>query len=104
MSMTPFSDEFIDAKINAIKGDTSKDFSGVFVNFTIMMEENNETLQPKIKNEIQRHLIGVIHRRNNNIGNSNLFVSNPLGSVSAVQDLGMIKYNNFFKKLLLIKQ
>lgn len=91
MSMTPFSDEFIDAKINEIyKGDASKGFSGVFVNFTIMLEENGETLQPKIKAEIQRHLMGVIHRRNNNIGNSNLFVSNPLGSVSAVQDLGMI--------------
>lgn len=90
MSMTPFSDDFVDAEINAIyNGDSSKGFSGTFVNFTIMLEENGQTLQPLIKNQIQTHLMGVIHRRNNNLGSSNLFVNNPLGSVSAVQDLGM---------------
>lgn len=89
MSMTPFSDEFVDAKINEIyKGDPSKGLAGVFVNFTIMLEENAETLQQKIRHEIQRHLIGVIQRRNNNIGSSSLFVESPVGSVSAVQDLG----------------
>lgn len=90
MSMTPFSDDFIDAKINEIyKGDPSKGLAGVFVNFTIMLEESAQTLQPTIKHEIQRHLIGVIHRRNNNIGSSSLFVESPVGSVSAVQDLGL---------------
>lgn len=88
MSMTPFSDEFMDATINKIyQGDASKGLPGVFVNFTLMIEENLETTRPTIRNEIQRHLIGVIHRRNNNIGNSALFVDSPPGSVSAVQDL-----------------
>jgi hypothetical protein len=90
MSMTPFSDEFIDAEINEIyKGDASKGLEGVFVNFTLMIEENAQTLQPGVKNEIQRHLMGVIHRRNNNLGNSRLFVESAVGAVSSVQDMGM---------------
>lgn len=90
MSMTPFSDEFIDAEINEIyKGDASKGLEGVFVNFTLMMEENAETLQPGVKNEIQRHLMGVIHRRNNNLGNSRLYVDSAIGAVSSVQDMGL---------------
>lgn len=51
------------------------------------MEENGETLRPQLKSDIQRHLLGVIHRRNNNIGNSALYVESPPGSVSNLQDL-----------------
>ena len=88
MSMTPFSDEFMDAMVNNIfQGDASKGLAGVFVNLTLMIEENAETIRPSIKNDIQRHLLGVIHRRNNNIGNSALFVDSTPGSVSAVVDL-----------------
>lgn len=88
MSMTPFSDEFMDATVNNIyQGDPAKGLAGVFVNLTLMIEENQETIRPTLKNEIQRHLIGVIHRRNNNIGNSALFVESPPGSVSGIQDL-----------------
>jgi hypothetical protein len=88
MSMTPFSDEFMDVTLNNIyQGDASKGMAGVFLNLTLMIEEGLQTMQPNIRNEIQRHLIGVIHRRNNNIGNSALYVDSPPGSVSAVQDL-----------------
>lgn len=88
MSMTPFSDEFMEAKVNNIyQGDPAQGLAGVFVNLTLMIEENGETIRPAVKSDIQRHLLGVIHRRNNNIGNSALFVESPPGSVSNVQDL-----------------
>lgn len=95
MSMTPFSDEFMEATVNNIfQGDASKGLAGVFVNLTLMIEENGETIRPAIKNDIQRHLLGVIHRRNNNIGNSALFVDSAPGSVSAVVDLNECEYDN----------
>lgn len=86
--MTPFSDEFMDARINKIyQGDAAQGAAGVFVNMTIELEENGETLRPNIKSDIQKHLLGVIHRRNNNIGNSVLYVETPAGSISNLQDL-----------------
>lgn len=86
MSMTPFSDEFLDARVNKIyNGDASQGAAGVFVNLTIQLEENGETLRPNVKSEIQKHLLGVIHRRNNNIGNSVLYVESPAGSISNLQ-------------------
>lgn len=86
MSMTPFSDEFMEADVNRVyNGDASQGTPGVFVNITLRLEENSETLRPTLKNDIQRHLLGVIHRRNNNIGNSALFVESPPGSVTNLQ-------------------
>jgi hypothetical protein len=88
MSMTPFSDEFMEGKVNNIyQGDPAQGMAGVFVNLTLMIDENKETLNPSLKNDIQRHLLGVILRRNNNIGSSALYVDSPPGSISAVQDL-----------------
>ncbi|XP_063697869.1 uncharacterized protein LOC134828812 [Culicoides brevitarsis] len=88
MQMTPFSDEFMEAKVNRIyDGDASKGTPGVFVNVTLRLEENGQTLSPSLKNDVQRHLLGVIHRRNNNIGNSALYVESPPGSVTNLQDL-----------------
>lgn len=84
--MTPFSDEFLNAHVNNIyKGNASQGTAGVFVNMTIEMDENGETLRPNIKSDIQKHLLGVIHRRNNNIGNSVLYVDSPAGSISHLQ-------------------
>lgn len=95
MSMTPYSDEFMKAKVNKIyKGDASQGAGGVFVNLTLMLEENGETLRHTLKNDVQRHLLGVIHRRNNNIGNSALFVESPPGSVSNLQDLDECSEND----------
>ncbi|XP_055702107.1 uncharacterized protein LOC129801249 isoform X3 [Phlebotomus papatasi] len=88
MSMTPFSDEFMEAHVNGIyKGDPAKGSAGVFVNVTLQLEENGDTLRPALKGDIQRHLLGVIHRRNNNIGNSALFVDSPPGAVTSLQDV-----------------
>ncbi|KAL5286382.1 pwn family protein [Megaselia abdita] len=88
MSMTPFSDEFLNAKVNNIySGDPAQGMAGVFVNMTLKLDENAETLRPSLKNDVQKHLLGVIHRRNNNIGNSVLYVESPAGAVSSVQDL-----------------
>lgn len=86
MSMTPFSDEFMDASVNKIyNGDATQGAAGVFVNLTIELIENSQTLRPNIKSDIQKHLLGVIHRRNNNIGNSVLYVESPAGSISNLQ-------------------
>ena len=54
---------------------------------SFQLDENAETLRPSLKNDIQKHLLGVLHRRNNNIGNSVLYVDSPAGAVSTVQDL-----------------
>ncbi|XP_058120593.1 uncharacterized protein LOC131293804 [Anopheles ziemanni] len=91
MSMTPFSDEFLEARINSIYTIASSGAGGgggaVFVNYTVNLDENAETLRPALRSDIQRHLLGVIHRRNNNIGNSALYVEAPTGAVSSVQDV-----------------
>ncbi|XP_055624298.1 uncharacterized protein LOC129767424 isoform X2 [Toxorhynchites rutilus septentrionalis] len=89
MSMTPFSDEFLEARVNGIYTTipAAQGMKGVFVNYTIGLDENAETLRPQLKSDIQRHLLGVIHRRNNNIGNSALYVDSPTGAVSSVQDV-----------------
>lgn len=86
MSMTPFSDDYLDAKVNRIfQGDAET--GGVWVNMTMNLNENSETIRPSTKGEIQKHLLGVIHRRNNNVGNSAVYVDSPVGAVAHVQDL-----------------
>ncbi|XP_058067256.1 mucin-5AC [Anopheles bellator] len=94
MSMTPFSDEFLEARVNGIytinpssAAASSPGGGVVYVNYTINLDENAETLRPALRSDIQRHLLGVIHRRNNNIGNSALYVEAPTGAVSSVQDV-----------------
>lgn len=86
MSMTPFSDVFMDARVNKIyNGNAAQGAAGVFVNLTLQLEENGDTLRSNVKQDIQKHLLGVIHRRNNNIGNSVLYVESPAGAVSNLQ-------------------
>ncbi|XP_050296688.1 uncharacterized protein LOC126736402 [Anthonomus grandis grandis] len=88
MSMTPFSDEYLGSQVNNIyQGDRSQGQAGVFVNITLQLEENADTARPSVKGDIQKHLLGVIQRRSNNVGNSALWVDSPPGSVSSLQDL-----------------
>ncbi|XP_017962242.2 proteoglycan 4 isoform X4 [Drosophila navojoa] len=88
MSMTPYSDEFMEAKVNNIyRGDPNLGGSGVYVNLTLKLDESVETLRPNLRSDVQKHLLGVLHRRNNNIGNSVLYVSSPEGAVSALHDV-----------------
>ncbi|GBP40221.1 Protocadherin Fat 4 [Eumeta japonica] len=51
------------------------------------MQENADTLRSAVATDIQKHLLGVIRRRSNNIGTSALFVDTPAGSVAQLQDL-----------------
>lgn len=86
MSMTPFSDEFLAAKVNSIyRGNRAQGQAGVFVNLTLQLDENADTARPTVRGDIQRHLLGVIQRRSNNVGNSALWVDSPPGSVSNLQ-------------------
>ncbi|KAF2893770.1 hypothetical protein ILUMI_12403 [Ignelater luminosus] len=88
MSMTPFSDEFLGIKVNGIyRGERSAGQGGVFVNITLQLEANSDTSRPTVRADIQRHLLGVIQRRSNNVGNSALWVDSPPGSISNLQDL-----------------
>ncbi|KAF6204248.1 hypothetical protein GE061_002588 [Apolygus lucorum] len=86
MSMTPFSDAFMGAKLNNIYTMPGASHKPVYVNMTIQIEESAETKRPQIKQEIQKQLLGAIHRRSNNIGTSPLWAV-PANSVSALQDL-----------------
>ncbi|XP_033218717.1 uncharacterized protein LOC117174095 isoform X4 [Belonocnema kinseyi] len=88
MSMTPFSDEYVVSSIiNIYQGDVSQGQGGVFVNATLQLVHEPRTTKASLAAELQRHLLGVIHRRNNNIGNSALYVESPAGSISNLQDL-----------------
>lgn len=84
--MTPFSDDFITARVNNIfSGKSNQSPGGVFVNFTIQMEGNANNIRNYIQSELQKQLLAVIYRRNNNIGNSALYVENLTGSISSLQ-------------------
>lgn len=86
MSMTPFSDEYMGSFINGVyQGDVSQGQGGVFVNATLKLIYEPRTIRPSLAGELQRHLLGVIHRRSNNIGNSALYVDSPPGSISNLQ-------------------
>ena len=86
MSMTPFSDEYVVSSVNNIyQGDVSQGQGGVFVNATLKLAYEPRTSRASLAGELQRHLLGVIHRRNNNIGNSALYVESPAGSISNLQ-------------------
>ncbi|CAH1956225.1 unnamed protein product [Acanthoscelides obtectus] len=87
MSMTPFSDEFLAAKVTAIYRSTAPLSSGVFVNATLELDETADTARPAVRTDIQRHLLGVIQRRGNNVGESAIWVDGPAGAVSSLQDL-----------------
>lgn len=45
------------------------------------MQETGETLRSSIATEIQKHILGVIRRRSNNVGASALWVDSVAGSV-----------------------
>lgn len=84
--MTPFSDEYMGSLINNVyQGDVSQGQGGIFMNATLKLTYESRTIRPSLAGELQRHLLGVIHRRNNNIGNSALYVDSPPGSISNLQ-------------------
>lgn len=56
----------------------------VFVNMTVQLGESPETLRVPVKQDLQKHLMGVIHRRSNNIGSSPLWVDTPNGAISQI--------------------
>ncbi|XP_072937735.1 uncharacterized protein pwn [Epargyreus clarus] len=85
-SMTPFSDDFVSGSVNSIhKGD--QDNQGVFVNYTVLMQETPETQRSAIATDIQKHILGVIRRRSNNVGASALWVDTPAGAVLPLKDV-----------------
>lgn len=86
ISMTPFSDDFISARVNNIyPGNVNHGTAaGVFVNLTIQLD--GSTVIPNyVQSDLQKQLVAVVHRRNNNIGNSALYVESPTGSISALE-------------------
>ncbi|KAG1693486.1 sperm flagellar membrane protein [Nymphon striatum] len=59
----------------------------VVVNATFTLEKNPDTLSDNIRQKLQRELIRVIANRNQNIGDSVLYVDGPLNPVPGVQDV-----------------
>lgn len=97
MSMTPFSDDFISARVhNIYTGNASQGAPGVFVNMTIQLDGNTETARGYIQSDLQKQLIAVIHRRNNNIGNSALYVDQPAGAISSLHGMNSSFFNCLF--------
>lgn len=100
MSMTPFSDAFMGSKLNNIYTIPGAPHKPVFINLTLQIEESTETLRPQIKGEIQKQLLGAIHRRSNNIGTSPLWAT-AANSVSHLQGkycyLLKCEQNNIFQ-------
>ncbi|XP_060808691.1 uncharacterized protein LOC106138575 [Amyelois transitella] len=85
-SMTPFSDDFMSGSVNSIqRGD--ENHQEVFVNYTILLQETPETQRQAIATDIQKHILGVIRRRSNNVGTSAVFVDTPAGSVLPLRDV-----------------
>lgn len=83
--MTPFSDDFISARVhNIYAGEARQGSPGVYVNMTIQLDSNTESARSYVQSDLQKQLIAVIHRRNNNIGNSALYVDQPVGSISSL--------------------
>lgn len=86
--MTPFSDDFISARVNSIypvnRGNANQGSAGVFVNVTVQLD-GSTAIRNYVQTDLQKQLIAVVHRRNNNIGNSALFVDSPTGSVSSLE-------------------
>ncbi|CAB3383733.1 Hypothetical predicted protein [Cloeon dipterum] len=82
MGMTPFSDDFMGAKVNAFTAGPP-----LVANMTLQLAETAETVRPGVRNDVQRHLIGAITRRNNNVGDSALWVDKASGAVSGVADV-----------------
>ncbi|XP_026281185.1 proline-rich protein 36-like isoform X3 [Frankliniella occidentalis] len=110
MSMTPFSDEFMGARINRIflAPSLAEDLAGdvlvpgglpdakhanasvqaVFVNATLQLEEAAAATRPNtLAQDVQRHILGVLHRRHNNVGSSALWVASPAGAVAPLRDV-----------------
>lgn len=83
-SMTPFSDEFVSGSVNSLHTDDER---AVFVNYTILMQESPESVRPAVGSEIQKQLVGVLRRRNNNLGASALHVRSLAGSVPPLHDV-----------------
>ncbi|XP_065215388.1 uncharacterized protein pwn isoform X2 [Planococcus citri] len=88
LSMTPFSDLFLGSRVNNMYTTRNSNIaSPVFVNMTIQLAESHETLRTSVKQDIQKHLMGVIQRRSNNVGASALWVDSPSGVVSQIHDV-----------------
>ncbi|XP_073964700.1 calcium-binding EGF-like domain-containing protein pawn [Choristoneura fumiferana] len=84
-SMTPFSDDFVSGSVNSVHRELGN--QGIYVNYTILMQETPETIRPAVAGDIQRHILGVLDRRSNNVGSSELWVDSPAGSVAPLKDV-----------------
>ncbi|KAI8441653.1 hypothetical protein MSG28_015207, partial [Choristoneura fumiferana] len=83
-SMTPFSDDFVSGSVNSVHRELGN--QGIYVNYTILMQKPPEPTRPAVAGDIQRHILGVLDRRSNNVGSSELWVDSPAGSVAPLKE------------------
>ncbi|XP_071449255.1 uncharacterized protein [Hetaerina americana] len=85
MSMTPYSDDFLGSRINGFKKAHGNDGNNnVIINATLEIVEGGGPLD---SDRLHNHLMGVVRRRRNNIGDSALWVESPEGAFSPIMDL-----------------
>ncbi len=81
---------FLGSKVNRFYSVAGK----TIVNATINLELNNATVTPTIKRYVQQELSRVIAIRNNNIGESQLWVEGSLNAIPRVEDLNECSNND----------
>ncbi|XP_046403761.1 uncharacterized protein LOC124169248 isoform X2 [Ischnura elegans] len=85
MSMTPYSDDFLGSRINGFKKASGNDGnSNVVINATLEIVDSGGPLD---SDRLHNHLMGVVRRRRNNIGDSALWVESPDGAFSPIMDV-----------------
>ena len=80
---------YLGTKINRFYSVAGK----TIVNASINLELNNATTTPSIRRYVQQELTRVIATRNNNIGDSQLWVDGSLNAIPRVEDLNECSNN-----------
>lgn len=88
-STSKLSKVFLGSKINRFYSVAGK----TIVNASINLELNNSTNSPSIRRYVQQELTRVIAVRNNNIGESQLWVDGSLNAIPRVEDLNECSNN-----------
>ena len=96
MADTAVASLYIDSAINKFYTLGNK----VLMNATILLEQAPDMLGVAFRPQLQKYIATAIQQRNNNIGNSRLWVDGPLNPVSALQ--GIIARLNFRKPVMTI--
>ncbi|XP_037079146.1 uncharacterized protein LOC119100141 [Pollicipes pollicipes] len=83
MTQTTMKDIYMGNEINSFYSLGGR----LILNTTVSLLDTAQTRRREVKNELQRQMIRVIKAKDNNIGDSTLFVEGPLNPIPGIQDL-----------------